>query len=333
MLRHFQRSKTPIRAVAVLAALASGVVLPPAAPAVRPGANGRVAYLKAGPPGTDYDVVVFFDGRFNKRLTGSHDFLDRVTWCDPQTLVGVQRDVGIVVLPLDPEANLGTPFVLYDDPANNLRDPACDPSGHKVAAADQSTNSIVTIPVSGRRGLTSPVAYTALGGVPREPTWSSSGDNIAYEDDAPGVSVIEVAAASRHFIGSGTVVTPSTGGFRHGPSWRENKIYYWLENEPRTTPRTSRGIFSVSLGDLNEFGPYGGTQAERCVDPAALPDGDGFLCVGADTFIKRFPGPRTLIDTDARKPDVERRTEYHHEEHHEAHHEDHHWKKACNCKA
>ena len=54
--------------------------------------------------------------------------------------------------------------------------------------------------------------------------------------------------------------------------------------------------------------------------------------MGADTFIKRFPGPRTLIDTDARKPDVERRTEHHHEEHHEAHHEEHHWKKACNCK-
>ena len=258
---------------------------------MRPGANGRVAYLKAGPPGTDYDVVVFFDGRFNKRLTGSHDFLDRVTWCDSQTIVGVQRDVGIVVLPLDPAANLGTPFVLYDDPANNLRDPACDPSGHKVAAADQSTNSIVTIPVSGRRGLTSPVAYTALGGVPREPTWSSSGDNIAYEDDAPGVSVIEVAAASRHFIGSGTVVTPSTGGFRHGPSWREDKIYYWLENEPRTLPRTSGESSPSASATSTNSGPTAGPRPSGASIRPRCPMATGSSAWGRTRSSSASPGP------------------------------------------
>src|SRR5438874_2448473 len=165
MFQHFLRSKAPIRAVAVVAALGSGIVLPPAAQAVRPGGNGRIAYLKAGPVNTDYDVVVFFDGRFNKRITDSHDFLDRVTWCDRDTLV-----------------------------------------------------------------------------------------------------------------------TPSSNGVRHGPSWREDKILYWKENA--ANPPSSQGIFSVKLGDLNEFGPYGGTASERCTDPAALPDGDGFLCVGADTFIK-----------------------------------------------
>jgi hypothetical protein len=312
MLEHFLRSKRPARAVVVAAVLASGLVSSPAAYAVRPGGNGRIAYLKAGPPNTDYDVVVF-DGRFNHRLTDSHDFLDRVTWCDRSTLVGVQRAVGIVVLPIDRGSTVGTPFTIYDDPGNSLRDPACDPSGRKVALADIGAGSIVTVPVNGRHGLTSPVATTALGGIPREPSWSSSGDYIAYEDDAGTVSVIEVAAASRHFIGSGTVVTPSTGGLRHGPSWRENKIYYWKELEPVTNPPTSTGIFSVRLGDLNEFGPYGGTASEKCIDPAAMPDGDGFLCVGADTFIKRFPGPTTLINTDARKPDVERRsTDDHH---------------------
>jgi hypothetical protein len=313
MLEHFLRSKRAVRAVAVVAALAGGIVLPPAAQAVRPGGNGRIAYLKkADPPNTDYDVVVFFEGRFNKRLTDSHDFLDRVTWCDKETLVGVQRGVGIVVLPVDRDSNVGTPYTLYDDKTNTLRDPACDPTGTKVAAADTGTSSIVTIPVSGRRGVTSPVAFTALGGTPHQPTWSSSGDHIAYEDDTGTVSVIEVAEASRHFVGSGTVVTPSTSGLRHGPSWREDKIYYWKEVQPVTNPPTSLGIFSVRLGDLNEFGPYGGTSTERCIDPAALPDGDGFLCVGADTFIKRFPGPRTLINTDARKPDVERRSFEHH---------------------
>jgi hypothetical protein len=314
MLEHFLRSKTPVRALVVLAVLASGIVLPPAAQAVRPGDNGRVAYLKA-PPDADYDVVVF-DGRFNHRLTDSHDFLDRVTWCDRQTLVGVQSGVGIVVLPIDRASNVGTPFTIFDDPANNLRDPACDPSGTKVAAADSSTSSIVTIPVNGRHGLRSPVARTALGGTPHEPTWSSSGDYIAYEDRTTDVSVIEVAAASRHFVGSGTVVTPATSGHRRGPSWREEKIYYWKD----LGEAGSQGIFSVRLGDLNEFGPYGGTQAERCKDPAALPDGDGFLCVGADQFIKRFPGPRTLIDTDSRKPDVERLSDHHHDDHKDHHH-------------
>jgi hypothetical protein len=41
--------------------------------------------------------------------------------------------------------------------------------------------------------------------------------------------------------------------------------------------------------------------------------------VGHDTFIKVFPGPRTLINTDARKPDVERLSDEHHEEHHHCH--------------
>jgi len=331
MIKHFLRSKAPIRAVAVLAALASGVVLPPAAQAVRPGRNGRVAYLKAAPAGPAFDVVVFFDGRFNKRLTDSHDFIDRVTWCDHETLVANELGVGLVVLPISNESDVGTPYTLYDDPTNTLRDPACDPSGTKVAAADTTTGSIVTIPVSGRRGLTSPVASTALGGVPREPTWSSSGDYIAYVDDATtatggGVSVIEVASASRHFVGSGTVVTPSTAGFRYGPSWREDTIYYWKTTDPTAPRPNSVGIFSVKLGNLNEFGPYGGTQAEKCTDPAARPDGDGFLCVGSDTFIKVFPGPRTLINTDARKPDVGRFSEEHHHDDH------HHFKKACACK-
>jgi hypothetical protein len=313
MLKHFLRSKAPIRAVAVLAALASGLVLPPA------------AYLKAGPAGTDYDVVVFFEGRFNKRLTDSHDFIDRVTWCDHETLVAVQRDVGIVVLPISRESDVGTPYVLYDDPHNVLSDPACDPSGTRVAAADTASKSIVTIPVSGRRGLTSPVAATALGGIPAEPTWSSSGDYIAYVDNTydpnanpGGTAVIEVAAASRHFVGSGTVVTPSTPntGLRFGPSWREDTIYYWKQAAPGGP---SLGIFSIRLGDLNEFGPYGGTSTEQCIDPAARPDGNLFLCVGHDTFIKVFPGPRTLINTDARKPDVERLSDEHHEEHHHCH--------------
>jgi len=354
MIKHFLRSKAPIRAVAVLAALASGVVLPPAAQAVRPGRNGRVAYLKAA-PGGGYDVQVFFDHRFNKRLTDSHDFIDRVTWCDHETLVAEEAGVGIVVLPISRESDVGTPYVLYDDPKNNLQDPACDPSGTRVAAADLSTNSIVTIPVSGRRGLTSAVAKTALGGEPHEPAWSSSGDYIAYEDRLADASVIEVAAASRHFVGSGTIVTPQTGELRHGPSWREEKIYYWKETPapppapstepprqdptisstltdsggmptgrlhtqlPAPDPSASHGIFSIRLGDLNEFGPYGGTQAEKCIDPAARPDGDGFLCVGSDTFIKVFPGPRTLINTDARKPDVERLSDEHHDEHHHCH--------------
>jgi len=327
MLKHFLRSKAPIRAVAVLAGLASGLVLPPAAQAVRPGRNGRIAYLKSGPPTTPptYDVVVFFEGRFNKRLTDSHDFIDKVTWCDHETIVGVEQGVGIVVLPISRESDVGTPYVLYDDPTNTLHDPACDPSGTKVAAADTSTGSIATIPVNGRRGVTSPVAATALGGIPRDPTWSSSGDYIAYVDDTTttggSVSVIEVAAASRRFVGSGTVVTPSTPntGFRYGPSWREDKIYYWKATDPANPRTTSVGIFSIKLGDLNEFGPYGGTQAEGCIDRAARPDGDGFLCVGQDTFIKVFPGPRTLINTDARKPDVERFSDEHHDSHHHCH--------------
>ncbi|HZQ77609.1 MAG TPA: hypothetical protein VFE55_09785 [Acidimicrobiia bacterium] len=332
MIKHFLRSKAPIRAVAVLAALASGVVLPPAAQAVRPGRNGRVAYLKdfstTAVPRLD---VVVFDGRFNHRLTNSGDFLGKVTWCDSETLVAAEAGAGIVVLPIDHESTVGTPYTIYDDPTNTLKDPACDPSGRKVAAAVPGTKSIVTIPVNGRHGLTSPVATTALGGIPSDPTWSSSGDYIAYVDnsydDASGTgdSVIEVAAASRHFVGSGTVVTPSTPntGFRFGPSWREDTIYYW---KSLNLTGASQGIFSVKLGDLNEFGPYGGTQAEKCIDPAARPDGDGFLCVGADTFIKVFPGPRTLINTDARKPDVERLSEEHHHDDH------HHFKKACACK-
>ena len=189
-----------------------------------------------------------------------------------------------------------------------------------MAAADIATGAIVTVPVNGRHGVTSPVATTALGGTPRTPTWSSSGDSLAYEDQTTTATVIEVAAASRHFVGSGTVVTPATSGFRHGPSWREDKIYYWKDAGEVPDPATSVGIFSVRLGDLNEFGPYGGTQAEKCVDPAALPDGAGFLCVGADTFIKQFPGPRTLINTDAVKPDVKRRSDEHHHDHHDQHH-------------
>jgi hypothetical protein len=311
MLKHFLRSKAPIRAVAVLAALASGMVLPPAAQAVRPGRNGRVAYLKdfTTPGGPNLDVVVF-DGRFNHRLTNSADFLGRVTWCDSETLVAAEKHAGIVLLPIDRNSTVGTPYTIYDDPSNTLQDPACDPFGTKVAAAVPSTKSIVTIPVSGRHGLTSPVATTALGGIPMGPAWSSSGDYIAYEDATATASVIEVAAASRHFIGSGTVVTPTTSEFRHGPSWRDDKIYYWKEDT--ANPGVSRGIFSIRLGDLNEFGPYGGTQAEKCTDPAARPDGDGFLCVGSDNYVKVFPGPRTLINTDAVKPDVERLSEEHH---------------------
>src|SRR5947209_11056795 len=263
MFEHFLRSKTPVRALAVLAALATGVVFPPVAQAVRPGGNGRIAYLKTF-TGPDFDVVVF-DGRFN-HASDSHDFLDRVTWCDRNTVVTVQRGVGIVAIPVDHENNLGTVFPIFDDPGNRFSDPACNGAGTRVALADSTAGTIVTIPFSGRTGLTAPVAATALGGTTHEPTWSSDDRYIAYEDRGSTVSVIEVAPASRRFTGSGTVVTPSTSGLRHGPSWRDDKIYYWKE---APAPGTSFGIFSVRPGDLNEFGPYGGTATEHCIDPAA----------------------------------------------------------------
>jgi hypothetical protein len=308
MFEHFLRSKAPVRALAVLAALASGIVFPPVAQAVRPGGNGRIAYLKSF-TGPDFDVVVF-DGRFN-HATGSHDFLDRVTWCGRDTVIAAEKGVGIVAIPVDNVDNLGTVFPIFDDPTNRLSDPACNSAGTRVALADSAAGTIVTIPASGRTGLTAPVAATALGGSAHEPTWSSDDRYIAYEDRGSTVSVIEVAPASRRFTGSGTVVTPSTSGLRHGPSWRDDKIYYWKED----ASGASLGIFSVRPGNLNEFGPYGGTASEHCVDPAALPDGSGFLCVGADSFIKRFPGPETLINTDSRKPDVERRFHEHHHDH------------------
>jgi|GEM_PF-4694897 len=314
MLKHFLRSKAPIRAVAVLAALASGLVLPPAAQAVRPGRNGRVAYLKTF-TGPNFDVVIY-DGRYN-HATESHDFLDRVTWCGRDTVVTVRAGVGIVAIPIDDVENLGTPFTIFDDPGNRFSDPACNSAGTRVALADSMGGQIVTIPVSGRTGLTAPVASTALGGTLHEPTWSSDDRYIAYEDRVTSGSVIEVAPVSRRFTGSGTIVTPATAELRHGPSWREDTIYYWKE----AAGGPSLGIFSVRLGDLNEFGPYGGTSTEHCVDPAALPDGSGFLCVGGSgSFIKRFPGPVTLIGTDSHKPDVERLSEeHHHDEHHHCH--------------
>jgi hypothetical protein len=318
MFEHCLRPKAPVRALAVLAALASAIVYAPNAQAVRPGGNGRIAYLKAFTgPGGGFDVVVW-DGRY-PHSTESHDFLDRVTWCGSDLVVTVRKGVGIVAMPVDRDENLGTIFPLYDDPTNTLHDPACNAAGTRLAAADQAANRIVTLPVSGRRGITSPVASTALDGMPSEPTWSSNDEYIAYEDNpGTGVSVIEVAAASRRYVGSGTVVTPSTEGLRHGPSWREDTIYYWKQATPPppANPGPSLGIFSVRLGDINEFGPYGGTSTEKCTDPAALPDGSGFLCVGADTFIKRFPGPHTLIDTDAVKPDVERQYRDHHHDKH-----------------
>jgi hypothetical protein len=306
MLKHFLRSKAPIRAVAVLAALASGLVLPPAAQAVRPGGNGRIAYLK-NMGGPNFDVVIY-DGRYS-HASESHDFLDTVTWCGRDTVVTVRSGVGVVAIPIDDVENLGTPFRLLDDPGHRYSDPACNAAGTRVALADSVVGQIVTIPVSGRTGITAPVANTALGGSAHEPTWSSDDRYIAYEDRGATESVIEVAPASRRFVGSGTVVTPSIGGIRHGPSWRDDKIYYWKEP---SGGGPSLGIFSVRLGNLDEFGPYGGTSTEHCIDPAALPDGSGFVCVGADSFIKRFPGPVTLVDTDSRQPDVERRSHEHH---------------------
>ncbi len=296
---------------AVIAVLVTGVAHSPTAEAARPGDNGRTAYLKQG-------NVMIFDGTFNHPLTDNGKWQDRVTWCGTTAVVAEEIGVGIVEIPVDRDSNAGTPFVIYSDPGNSLRDPACNGEGTEVAAVMQRT--VVTVPTEGDAGLT-PVAVTASGASAFEPAWSSDDRSIAFEDAISStVSVIEVASAKGKFISGGTAVTPASPGLRRGPSWRENKIYYWKQ---ATSPR-SLGIFSVTLGDTNEFGPYGGTGGDlACRDPAALPDGTGFECVGSDTLIKVFPGPTTLNDTDASKPDVERISWSHHEHHNSEHGHNH----------
>ena len=265
----------------------------PGAGAVSPGQNGRTAYLKGG------DVMVF-DGTFNHPATNAGDWKDRVTWCGRDALVGERTGVGIVEVPVDRHSVAGTEFTIYHDPHNTLRDPACNAAGTRVAVV--ANNTVVAIPTDGRSGAT-PLAVTASGGDALEPAWSSDDRLVAFEDAvAPNFSAIEIASTNGHFLSGGTAVTPDGPGLRHGPSWWKDKIYYWKQATPTSH---SLGIFSVHERDTNEFGPYGGTAGEACTDPAALPDGSGFECVGADTLIKVFPGPRTLNDTDAHKPDVE----------------------------
>jgi|SRR5581483_3295826 len=283
-----QRFPLVVAGVALAATLQA-----PTARAVSPGENGRTAFLKAG------DAYVF-DGTFSRAVTNDGDWQDRVTWCGHESLVGERAGVGIVEVPVDHKTNAGTEFVIYRDPHNTLRDPACNAAGTRVAAV--AGNTVFTVPTDGREGP-SPLAITSSGGAALEPAWSSDDRLVAFEDAAsPGQSAIEIASTDGRFVSGGRAVTPPSPGLRHGPSWWKHKIYYW--KQPSAIVR-SQGIFSVDDGNMNEFGPYGGTNSEACVDPAALPDGDGFECVGADTLIKRFPGPRTLNDTDARKPDVE----------------------------
>ena len=296
-----QRFALVVAGVALSAALQV-----PGAGAVSPGDNGRTAYLKGG------DVMVF-DGTFNHPVATDGDWQDRVTWCGRDALVGERAGVGIVKIPVDHQSTAGTPFTIYRDPKNTLHDPACNASGTRVAAAVGDT--IVTLPTDGRSGPT-PLAFTASGGSALEPAWSSDDRLVAFED-APGngTSAIEIASSSGRFLAGGTPVTPPSPGLRHGPSWWKHRIYYWKQ---ATAASHSLGIFSVDEGNTNEFGPYGGTAGESCTDPAALPDGGGFECVGSDTVIKLFPGPRSLNDTDASKPDVE-------PVHHEHEHEHGHW--------
>ncbi|HKN90674.1 MAG TPA: hypothetical protein VJ622_10355 [Acidimicrobiia bacterium] len=224
-----------------------------------------------------------------------------------RAIVGDETGVGIVMIPIDRSSTAGTPFTLYSDPGNAAADPACNASGTAVAFA--LNNNIFKLPTSGRAGP-SLVATTASGGPALEPAWSSDDRAIAFEDAiSPGSSDIETAYADGRFIAGGRPVTPHEPGLRHGASWRGDKLYYWKQPDPASP---SQGIFSVTLGHPNEVGPYGGTDGSTaCRDPAALPDGRGFECVGADTFIKVFPGPKTLNDTDASKPDVERIPEGH----------------------
>jgi hypothetical protein len=267
-----------------------------AARAVEPGGNGRTAYLKLG-------NVMVFDGTFNHPVATDGDWVDRVTWCGHDSLVGRRHNIGIVKIPVDHDSTAGTPFVIYHDPNNALRDPACNAAGTRVAAATGDT--IVTIPTDGRAGAT-PLAFTASGGNAHEPAWSSDDRHVAFEESVSATfSSIEIASTFGRFISGGTAVTSDGPGVRHGPSWWKGKIYYWKE---AVAGGGSQGIFSVNEGNPNEFGPYGGTNGSMaCQDPAALPDGGGFECVGSDTFIKLFPGPRSFNDTDARKPDVEPR--------------------------
>jgi hypothetical protein len=308
MFERFAISTRTVRALGIAGLLAIGAVQAPAVRAVSPGDNGRTVYLKA------HDVVVF-DGTFNHTLTNDHDWQERVTWCGRHALVGERAGIGIVEIHIDSDSTAGTPFTLYHDPQNSLHDPACNATGTRVAAAVGDT--VVTIPTSGRFGPT-PLAQTASGQLALEPAWSSDDRFVAFEDAiGSNVSAIEVASASGRFISGGTPVTPPRAGLRHGPSWWKNKVYYWKQ-ATHTDP--SMGIFSVRVGDTNEVGPYGGTDGSlACRDPAALPEGNGFECVGSDTFIKVFPGPKSLNDTDASKPDVEQTVEH---EHHGLKHHD-----------
>ena len=294
MLQRCTVSRRTVRGLAIAAVLATATLQTPGARAVSPADNGRTAYLKGG------DVMVF-DGAFNHRVTNDGDWQDRVTWCGREALVGERAGVGIVTIPVDRKSNAGTPFTIYRDPRNTLRDPACNAAGTRVAAV--VGNTVVAVPTDGREGPT-PLAVTAGGGAALEPAWSSDDRLVAFEDAAGGdFSAIEIASTSGRFVAGGTAVTPPSSGLRHGPSWWKNRIYYWKQ---ATRSARSQGIFSVREGDTNEFGPYGGTSGDlACTDPAAVPDGSGFECVGSDTIIKVFPGPRSLNDTDALKPDVE----------------------------
>jgi len=306
----FLRVKAKVAALSTVALLGPVLLSARSAEAVSPGASGRTVYLK----GNDIRI---FDGRFNHALTDNGLWQDRVTWCGNSAIVGDETGVGIVVIPIDDHTNAGSPITIYSDPGNAAADPSCNARGTEVAVVVNDT--VFKIPTNGRTGLT-PVATTASGGPAHEPTWSSDDRAIAFEDAvANGFSQIEIASANGRFLAGGTAVTPTEPGLRHGPSWRDDTIYYWKQTGA-TVP--SLGIFSVRVGHLTEVGPYGGTQAFACKDPAALPDGSGFECVGSDTTIKVFPGPSTLNGTDASKPDVER-IRRHHDEHDHGEHEHH----------
>ncbi len=298
----FPRVKVRIATLTTVALVGGSLLFSPNAEAGSSGTSGRTTYLK----GRDIRI---FDGRFNHALTDNGRWQDRVTWCGDSAVVGEETGVGIVMIPVDRQSNAGSPLTIYSDPGNTAADPSCNARGTEVAVA--VNNTVFKIPTDGRAGMT-PVATTASGGPAYEPTWSGDDRAIAFEDAvADDFSQIETASANGRFVAGGTAVTPNEPGLRHGPSWHDNTIYYWKQT---ATSAPSLGIFSVKGGHPTELGPYGGTQAAACRDPAALPDGRGFECVDSDTFIKVFPGPSTLNGTDARKPDVER-IEWHAEGH------------------
>src|SRR5690349_12013070 len=142
----------------------------PVARAVSPGENGRTAFLKGG------DAYVF-DGTFSRAVTNDGDWQDRVTWCGHGSLVGERAGKGIVVMPVDRQTTAGTEFVLYHDPTNIMRDPACNAAGTRVAVVAGDT--VFTIPTDGREGPT-PLARTSSGGSALEPAWSSDDRLVAF---------------------------------------------------------------------------------------------------------------------------------------------------------